>query len=147
MRRRLTLTYPSGKTATLTLTKVEPGVWRAVAKADELGLYRLTDGTLTAVAAAGPLNPKEVADMRATQAILSPIADASGGSVHWLVDGVPDVRRVGAGGNAAGSNWIGLRANGAYRVTSVEQQPLLPAWLALLLLLGTLLIAWRVEGR
>ena len=141
------LTYPTGRTVTLTLNKVDPGVWRATAKADELGLYRLTDGTLTAVAAAGPLNPKEVADMRATGAILAPIADASGGSVHWLTDGVPDVRRVGASGNAAGTNWIGLRANGAYRVTSVEQQPLLPAWAALLLLLGTLLIAWRVEGR
>jgi hypothetical protein len=143
----VTLTYPSGKKVTLALTKIEPGVWRATAKADELGLYRLTDGTLAAVAAAGPLNPKEVADMRATEAILQPIADASGGSVHWLADGLPDVRRVGASGNAAGSNWIGLRANGAYRVTSVEQQPLLPAWVALLLLLGTLLLAWRVEGR
>ncbi len=143
----VTLTYPSGRTATLTLNKQEPGVWRAGAAADELGLYRLTDGTLTAVAAAGPLNPKEVADMRATDAILGPVAEASGGSVHWLSDGMPDVRRVGAAGNAAGSNWIGLRANGAYRVTSVEQQPLLPAWLALLLLLGTLLLAWRVEGR
>ena len=143
----VTLTYPTGKTVTLTLAKVEPGVWRATAKADELGLYRLTDGTLTAVAAAGPLNPKEVADMRATDTILGPIADASGGSVHWLADGVPDVRRVGASGNAAGANWIGLRVNGAYRVTSVEQQPLLPGWLALLLLLGTLLLAWRVEGR
>jgi hypothetical protein len=143
----VSLTYPSGKRATLMMNKVEPGVWRATAKADELGLYRLTDGTLTAVTAAGPLNPKEVADMRATDAVLAPIADASGGSVHWLADGVPDVRRVGASGNAAGSNWIGLRANGAYRVTSVEQQPLLPAWAALLLLLGTLLIAWRVEGR
>ena len=141
------LTYPSGHKTTLTLRKTEPGLWRATAKADELGLYRLTDATLTAVAAAGPLNPKEVADMRATEAILAPIADASGGSVHWLVDGTPDVRRVGASGNAAGANWIGLRANGAYRVTSVEQQPLLPAWAALLLLLGTLLIAWRVEGR
>jgi hypothetical protein len=141
------LTYPSGKKATLTLRRIEPGVWRASAKADELGLYRLTDGTLTAVAAAGPLNPKEVADMRATEAILAPLADASGGSVHWLADGTPDVRRVGASGNAAGTNWIGLRANGAYRVTSVEQQPLLPAWAALVLLLGTLLIAWRVEGR
>ncbi len=141
------LTYPSGKKVTLMLNKVEPGLWRASVKADELGLYRLTDGTLTAVAAAGPLNPKEVADMRATDRILSPIADASGGSVHWLADGVPDVRRVGASGNATGANWIGLRANGAYRVTSVEQRPLLPAWLSLLLLLGTLLIAWRVEGR
>jgi hypothetical protein len=143
----VTLTYPSGKKLTLNMSKVEPGVWRATAKADELGLYRLTDGTLTAVAAAGPLNPKEVADMRATDRILAPIADASGGSVHWLVDGVPEVRRVGASGTAAGSNWIGLRANGAYRVTSVEQQPLLPAWAALLFLLGTLLLAWRVEGR
>ena len=143
----VTLTHPPGKTQTLTMTKVEPGVWRATAKADELGLYRMTDGTLTAVAAAGPLNPKEVADMRATDTILQPIADASGGSVHWLTDGVPDVRRVGASGNAAGADWIGLRANGAYRVTAVEQQPLLPAWAALLLLLGTLLIAWRVEGR
>jgi hypothetical protein len=143
----VTLTYPDGKTTTLTMNKVEPGRFRASAKADELGLYRLTDGTLSAVAAAGPLNPKEVADMRATGAILSPIADASGGSVHWLSDGVPDVRRVGASGNAAGSNWIGLRRNEAYRVTSVEQRPLLPSWLALLLLLGTLLLAWRVEGR
>jgi hypothetical protein len=143
----VTLTYPSGKTATLTMVKIEPGVWRAKARADELGLYRLTDGTLTAVAAAGPLNPKEVADMRATDTVLQPIADASGGSVHWLTDGVPDVRRVGASGSAAGSNWLGLRANGAYRVTSVEQRPLLPGWVALLLLLGTLLLAWRVEGR
>ena len=141
------LTYPSGKTATLTLAKIEPGIWRATAKADELGLYRLTDGTLTTVAAAGPLNPKEVADMRATDRILAPIAVVSGGSIHWLADGIPDVRRVGASGNAAGSNWMGLRANGAYRVTSVEQQPLLPAWASLLLLLGTLLFAWRIEGR
>jgi hypothetical protein len=143
----VTLTYPSGKKVVLTLKKIEPGIWRAVAAADELGLYRLTDGTLTAVAAAGPLNPKEVADMRATEAVLAPIAGATGGSVHWLADGVPDVRRVGASGNAAGGSWIGLRANEAYRVTSVEQRPLLPAWIALVLLLGTLLLAWRVEGR
>jgi hypothetical protein len=143
----VTLTYPSGKKVTLALTKIEPGVWRATAKADELGLYRLTDGKLTTVAAAGPLNPKEVADMRATDRMLQPIAQASGGSVHWLADGVPDIRRVSASGNAAGANWMGLRANGAYRVTSVEQQSLLPAWAALLLLLGTLLLAWRIEGR
>src|SRR5581483_4641371 len=66
----VTLTYPSGRQTTLTLEKSAPGLWRATAKADELGLYRLTDGTLNAVAAAGPLNPKEVADMRATDAIL-----------------------------------------------------------------------------
>ena len=142
----VTVTMPSGKEVTLPLTKIEPGIWRAAAGISELGLYHLTDGTLSAVAAAGPLNPREVADMRATDAILKPVADASGGSVHWLSDGVPDIRRVAPGETASGSDWIGLRSNGAYRVTAVEQHDLLPPWLALLLIGGTLLLAWRVEG-
>jgi len=144
----ITLTYPSGRTATPALNKIEPGLWRATAKADELGLYRITDGTLNAVTAAGPLNPKETADMRATDTILAPVARASGGSVRWLADGgLPKIRRTPPNNLASGDDWIGLRANGAYRVTSVEQNALLPPWMALLLLLGTLLLAWRVEGR
>jgi hypothetical protein len=144
----VTLTYPSGRKATINLNKIEPGLWRATAPANELGLYRLTDGTLNAVTAAGPLNPKEVADMRATDSILKAPAEAAGGSVHWLVDGgVPDIRRVNAGATTSGDHWIGLKRNNAYRVTSVEQTPLLPAWLALVLLIGTLMFAWRLEGR
>jgi hypothetical protein len=141
------LTMPSGKTQTLTLDKGEPGIWRAAVKVNELGLYRVSDGKLSAVAAAGPLNPKEVADMRATDAILKPDAEANGGGVHWLADGIPQIRRVVPGQQASGNNWIGLRRNGAYRVTSLTQQPLLPAWLALLLIVGSLLLAWRIEGR
>ena len=143
----VTLTFPSGKKPTVTLTKSAPGLWRANVKADELGLYRLNDDKLSAVAAAGPLNPKEVADMRATDSILKPIAQASGGSAHWLSDGLPSIRRVDANATASGDNWVGLKRNGAYRVTAVEQQALLPPWAALLLLLGTLLLAWRMEGR
>jgi len=144
----ITLTHPSGKIARLVPVKVEPGHWRATAKADELGLYRAADGKLNTVTANGPLNPKEVADMRATTTILKPAATASGGSVRWLAEGgVPSIRRVPPGRLAAGDGWIGLRANHAYRVTSVEQEPLLPPWLALLLVMGSLLLAWRLEGR
>ena len=143
----VTLTMPSGKKQVLALNKVEPGVWRASTRAGELGLYRATDGILSTVTAAGPLNPKEVADMRATEEVLKPDAEASGGGVHWLADGLPDIRRVDPGDDASGSNWIGLRANGAYRVTALEQQKLLPQWLALLLIVGALLLAWRLEGR
>jgi hypothetical protein len=143
----VTLTAPSGKTSVVQLTKSEPGLWRATAKANELGLYRLTDGTLSAVAASGPLNPKEVADMRATDSILAPLAKASGGSVHWLNDGVPTIHRTDANARAYGNDWIGLKRNGAYRVTSVQQQPLLPAWAAVIVLLGILLLAWKVEGK
>lgn len=143
----VTVTFPSGKEKVVPLTKSEPGLWRGVAQADELGLYRLTDGKLNAVAAAGPLNPKEVADMRATDTILADPTRLTGGSVHWLTDGLPDIRRVDRASTASGSDWIGLARNGAYRVTAVEQEALLPPWLALFLLLGTLLLAWRIEGR
>jgi hypothetical protein len=143
----VTVTMPSGKSLSLPLDKTAPGVWRGATKVNELGLYRLSDGILSAVTAVGPLNPKEVADMRATGAILQPDADASGGSVHWLADGVPQIRRVVPGQTASGTDWIGLRRNGAYRVTSLTQQPLLPAWAALLMIVGSLLLAWRIEGR
>ena len=97
--------------------------------------------------AAGPLNPKEVADMRATDAVLSSVAKDSGGSVRWIGDGLPGIHSVAAGQSANGNNWIGLRRNGAYRVTSMTQEPLMPAWLALVLIVGSLLLAWKVEGR
>ena len=141
------ITTPTGKDMTLTLDNGGPGMWRIATKVSELGLYRVTDGTLTAVTAAGPLNPKEVADMRATDTILKPVAEATGGGVHWLADGLPQIRRVVPGQAATGSNFIGIRRNGAYRVTSLEQTPLLPAWAALLLIVGSLLLAWKVEGR
>ncbi|HKY18388.1 MAG TPA: hypothetical protein VJL82_05595 [Rhizomicrobium sp.] len=143
----VSLIWPSGKSASLPLTRAEPGIWRAEAKGAELGLYRASDGILSTVTAAGPLNPKEVADMRATEEVLKPDAQATGGSVHWLADGVPEIRRVGANDSASGSRWIGLRSNGAYRVTALEQEKLLPQWLALLLIMGALLLAWRLEGR
>jgi len=141
------MTMPSGRQVTIAMNKIETGLWRGTMKVNELGLYRLTDGTLTAVTAAGPLNPKEVADMRATADILEPLAKASGGSVHWLTDGAVSVRRVAPAETAHGGSWIGLRRNGAYRVTSMEQEPLLPAWAALLLVVGSLVLAWRIEGQ
>jgi hypothetical protein len=143
----ITVTTPSGKTVPLPVTKIDPGLWRGSMKADELGLYRISDGKLSAVAAAGPLNPKEVADMRATSQILAPIVEQSGGGIAWATDGLPDIRRVARGRHMAGDGWMGVADNKASRVTAIEQTPLLPAWAALLLLLGTLMLAWRQEGR
>jgi hypothetical protein len=47
----------------------------------------------------------------------------------------------------AGAGWIGLRRNADHSVISISALPLLPPWLALLLLLGTVVLAWRQEGR
>ena len=124
------------------------GRWNGSLQVENSGLYRVTDGVLTAVAAVGTLNPKENEDLRTTDALLAPIASATGGAVQWLVDrGVPEIRQVGPDREAAGRNWLGLRSNESYFVTGVREIPLIPALLALALLLGTMLGAWYREGR
>ncbi len=113
-----------------------------------MGLYRVSDGSHTALAAAGPLNPIEFADVRTTGEKLAPVVKASGGGIFWSGDGtIPQVRRVSPGRVAAGHGWMGLRQNGDYLVTGFSEMPLFPAFAALLLAIGLLIAAWRREGR
>ena len=140
------VTLPSGATKTVTLKKGTGGRARGTIPADEVGIYRLNDGTITAVAAVGNVNPKEFSDMRATTTLLRPAALASGGGTHWLADGAPTLRRVRADRKPSGSGWMGVLANRDFRVASVRETPMLPAILVLLLGLGTLMWAWRREG-
>jgi hypothetical protein len=102
-----------------------------------------------AFAAAMPANPPEVADLRSDPARLRPAVSASGGGARYLGDGnaVPEIRRVAAGRDAAGAGWIGLRRREDHTVTGIAALPLLPPWLALTLLLGAAILAWRREAR
>ena len=139
--RRVVVTTPTGEKRSAILTPAANGVAETRVGVEEIGLYRLDDGQKTAVAAVGPLNPLEFADVRATADRLAPVAEATGGSIIWLTArGVPDVRQVKPGQTAAGPGWIGLVRNDRYLVTGVTQLPLMPDWLALALILG--LIAW-----
>ena len=89
-----------------------------------------------------------LADMRATDEHLLPLTEATNGSVFWLAeDGLPTVRKTGLDRAQSGRDWIGFHRNDQYLVTGANQMPLLPAILALLLLLTTLGAAWYREGR
>jgi len=146
--RTVTVTAPSGAIRRVALADQGDGRATASLTVDEPGLYRLADGAEKAIAVVGDLNPVEYTDLRATDAVLGPLAAASGGGVVWLADGTfPSVRKVKPGRDAAGAGWLGLRANGDYIVTGVRQASLMPPWLALVLTLGGLLLAWRAEGR
>jgi uncharacterized membrane protein len=141
-------TAPDGaETRDLSIEQVGPGRWQALLEGASEGLWRFSDGTLSAVAAVGPPSPAEYASPLATGDILAPLAEATGGKVAWLGDGVPDVRLVPEGRRAHSRNWIALQSRDAYRVTGVKLTPLLPAWLAVLAVGLLLLVAWRREGR
>jgi hypothetical protein len=146
--RRVRVTGPDGVPRELKLDPEEGGRYTGSMAISEPGLYRVTDGTRTALAAAGALNPIEMSDVRTTDQKLKPVVEATGGGTFWVGPGtLPDVRRVQPERSAAGHGWIGFRANGDYVVTGVSETPLLPAFAALVLAVGTLLAAWRREGK
>lgn len=143
----ITVTTPSGKEEFFALDKQSPGLWSGVHEATQPGLYRITDGNRTALAIAGPVNPKEFADVRATEDLIAPVARRTGGNIYWLKDGgVPDLRQVEDGRRARGRTWAGLERNRALVVTDTKTTSLLPPLLALLLALGLLTLGWRREG-
>jgi hypothetical protein len=144
----VTVTLPDGTTQSLSLSPDHGGRSTGTLAIAQMGLYRVSDGVHTALAAAGPLNPIEFADVRATPEKLGPVSHASGGGVFWIGNGaIPEGRRVSAGRAAAGQHWMGFRENGDYVVTGFSELPLIPAFAALLLTIGLLLAAWRREGR
>ena len=146
--RPVSVTAPDGTSTSLVLTPDSGGRSTGSLAIAQMGLYRVSDGLHTALAAAGPLNPVEYADVRTTAEKLGPVARASGAGVFWIGDGaMPDIRLVSPGRAASGHNWMGLRQNGDYLVTGFSEIPLFPALAAVLLAIGLLLAAWRREGR
>ena len=144
----VTVTAPSGRTTEVTLEPSAQGLAQATVPAEEAGLYRIADEDLTTYVAVRPIGAEELADMRATPERMAPLVEASGGAINWLTDGgAPALRRVAQGRALSGRDWIGLQRNDRYLVTGASQLPLLPAVLALMLLLGTLGFAWYREGR
>jgi len=142
-----TVTGPLSATRTVRLDPGDDGVARAEVPAATPGLYRVDDGARTALAAVGPPNPAEYADLRATPERLRAAVEASGGGIAWVADGLPDIRRTQPGRDAVGRGWIGLRRTDAFRVTGVTETSLLSGLLLVTLALGTLMIAWWREGR
>ncbi len=146
--RPVTVTAPDGSSRSLKLAPEQGGRSAGSQAITQMGLYRVTDGSKTALAAAGPLNPIEFADVRTTADKLAPVAAATGGGMFWVGTGeIPDIRRVSPDDATAGRNWMGFRTNGDYTVSGFSETPLLPAVAALLLIVGGLLAAWRREGR
>ena len=141
------VTAPDGRTRPVKLEPRGGGRFGAVVPAGGDGLYRVEDGVSSVVVAMGVLDAKELEDARASAAPLTPAIDRQTGSVHWLTDGTPSLRRIKPDRTAGGRNWVGLRQNNAHSVTGLQQHPLLPGWLMLLLSAGLLVAAWWREAR
>ena len=139
---------PSGKNEGITLEAESGGRASGSLAIEEPGLYRISDGARTTLAAAGPLNPLEFDDIRSSAEKLDPLVRASGGATVRVSDGkLPSLRKVRPDRDRSGRGWLGIAASGSYVVTGITQISLLPVWLLLAVLLATILLAWQREGR
>jgi hypothetical protein len=149
----VTLTAPSGATRTLVLEQAEPGVYRRTFDANELGLWRATDGKLSALANVGPANPREFTEVTSTTDVLSPLANATGGDARRITDGsasgvaLPRIVAVRSSDTFKGEDWIGLKMRDASIVRGIGVLPMFAGLLGLLLLVGSLAATWAREGR
>ncbi len=129
---RLSVTDPDGKTTEIPWKITPDGREMAGFAAPVPGLWRLRAGRLTTYVAVPPSDPVEFADLRATARRLRPVARG----VHWLdPEGAPSL------------DALALIRGRALALTGLSTAPLLPAYVALPLLLLLLLGAWRREGR
>ena len=148
----VTVTTPSGQTRPLTLDAAEPGVYHALTQANELGLWRATDGKLTALVNVGPANPREYAEVTSSTDVLGPIANATGGDARRLADAsgnlsIPRVLGVRSSDTYKGDDWIGLKMRDASVVRGIGVLPMFAGLIGLLLLVGSLAATWIREGR
>ena len=147
----VTLTSPSGAARTLKLDAKKPGVWESSVSANELGLWRATDGKLSALINVGPANPREYAEVTSTAQVLAPLANATGGNARRLEDGgglnVPRIIAVRSADTYKGDDWLGLKMSDASVVRGVGVLPVFAGLLGLLLLLGSIAGTWVREGR
>jgi hypothetical protein len=148
----VTLTAPSGKTRTLSLSATEPGVWRSTVEVSELGLWHATDGTLNALANVGPPNPREFTEVTSTSEVLAPLARSTGGGAVRVEDAggaihIPRIVGVRSSDTFRGDDWLGLRIREATVVRGIGVLPVFAGLIGLLLLIGSLAATWMREGR
>jgi hypothetical protein len=147
----VTLTAPSGASRVLTLNSSEPGVWKSAVQANELGLWRATDGKLTALVNVGPANPREFSEVTSTTDVIAPLANATGGDSRRVTDAsginMPRIVAVRSSDTYKGEDWLGVKMRDASVVRGIGVLPMFAGLLGLLLLIGSLAATWAREGR
>ncbi|MFK7791487.1 MAG: hypothetical protein AB8B88_02335 [Devosiaceae bacterium] len=147
------ITAPDGANSVQEPEAQGDGLYRASILADQIGLWRITDGILSTLAHVGPPNPVELQNVVSTMEPLTPLVEASNGTIARLRDApddevsTPRIRMVGENARASGNGWIGVRRTEASVLVGARQQPLSLGLWALLPALALWGAAWWREGR
>lgn len=141
---------PQGETSVPLLQNGE-GIWRGELNVAQPGLHRVRSGDKSGFIIAGIGNPNEARLLKADPTGLANVQNKNGGGASvWLGrDGrgtLPSLPRIGRTEKASGDTF-GLRKTGASEITATRRDPLVPAWVFVIAMLGFSLFGWLREGR
>ena len=148
----MNVTGPNGQTQSVTLQQTKPGLWRAEVNPGALGLYRISDGSLTAFANLGPTNPREFQNVLSTPEKLAAITAATGGSVRRLAHhqkdslSIPSIFSLSGNVRYAGNDFIAFRNTGSSTILGLSLWPIFIGVTGLALLMASLLAGWLGES-
>ncbi|MEY3553888.1 MAG: hypothetical protein RL735_2236 [Pseudomonadota bacterium] len=149
----VTLTGPNGASRQVSLAQGEPGLSQALVNVEDFGLYRISDGELSALVNVGPENPREFQNVVSTTERLRPLAEASGGTVRRISAGANDeiqIPRLVAMREAlvyGGADYAAVKRTGSSIVTGIGVSSLAIGFIGLIALLGGIILGWIGESR
>ena len=113
------------------------------------GAYTVKHGDKEQIITVGDPNAKERQDLRTTDAVLAPLTKATGGGIFWLADHPNDLKieRTEKTARQSGTDWLGLRRNGATTTLGTRATDLIPGWIWVLLIAASVMLGWRKEGK
>lgn len=149
----VTLTGPNGASQQVSLAQGEPGLSQALVNVEDFGLYRISDGELSALVNVGPENPREFQNVVSTTERLRPLAEASGGTVRRISAGANEeiqIPRLVAMREAlvyGGADYAAVKRTGSSIVTGIGVSSLAIGFIGLIALLGGIILGWIGESR
>ncbi|PJI43140.1 MAG: hypothetical protein CTR54_11805 [Rhizobium sp.] len=143
---------PSGKTETLALTEIAPGLYRGEKRMDETGLFTIANGEFSTLVHVGAVDAPEFKAMVSTLDTLKPIATETRGRIARLDDGqgglrLPDILPVRGDVRIADDRRLLVRLTDETVLKGVNTLPLFAGFAGLAVLLLAMSATWWREGR
>ncbi len=142
---------PDGHSENIALSDNGTGWFEKKIVATQNGIYSFENAEgVKKFAVIGSLNPPEMRNVLSTETVLKNVVEHSRGKIIWLSKHAePSIRIMAGGANTryGGRNWIGLRQNNDYEVTSARDIALFTPWSSVLFLVAFLALIWWFEGR
>ncbi|MBI3440795.1 MAG: hypothetical protein HY052_03160 [Proteobacteria bacterium] len=132
----VTMIRPDGHEEIISLSTREQAWNVARVVADQNGIYRFSNSNRTAFAVLGTAASQEFSDVHTTGEKLQPLVDKTKGRILWYPE-MPHFTR----------SDLRLKDHMAYNITSIDSAPILPNWLSMLIIFGTLTCVWYSEGK